>query len=41
MISLIDNYDLKPLLRTLINLLRLRNLLQQILHDNPVVIPDV
>ncbi len=41
MIRLIDNHDLKPLLGALINLLRLRYLLEQILHDNTVVVPDV
>jgi hypothetical protein len=41
MIRLIDNHDLKPLLGTLINLLRLRYLLQQILHHDSIVVPYV
>lgn len=41
MISLIDNHDLKPLLGTLINLLRLRHLLQQILHHDSIVVANV
>ena len=41
MISLIDNHDLKPLLGTLINLLRLRHLFQQILHYDSIVVANV
>jgi hypothetical protein len=41
MVRLIDNHDLKPLLGTLINLLRLRYLLQQILHHDSIVVPNV
>jgi hypothetical protein len=41
MIRLIDNHDLEPLLRALINLLRLRYLLQQILNNNTIVVPNI
>lgn len=41
MIRLIDNHHLKLLLRTLINLLRLRHFLQQVLHHNSIIIPDI
>jgi hypothetical protein len=41
MIRLVDNNDLKPLLRALINLLRLCYLLEQILDNNTIVVPNV
>ena len=41
MIRLVDHHHLEPLLRSLIHLLRLRYLLQQILHNHPVVVAYV
>lgn len=41
MICLIDDYDLEALLRTQVDLLCLRNFLEQILHDHPVIVSDV
>lgn len=41
MIRLIDNHDLKPLLRARIHLLGLRHFFEQVLHDDAVVITDV
>ena len=41
MIRFIDNHDLEPLLRALIDLLCLRNLLQQILHHDTIVVPNI
>ena len=41
MIRLVDNHDLESLLRIHIHLLCLRNLLQKILDDNAVVVPNI
>jgi hypothetical protein len=41
MIRIVDNHDFESLLGALINLLCLRHLFQQILHDDSVIIPDV
>ena len=41
MIRLIDYHDFEPLPRILIHLLRLRDLLEQILHDDPIKVADV
>lgn len=41
MIGLIDHDDLEALPRILIHLLRLRDFLQQILHDHAVEVADV
>lgn len=41
MIRLIDDHDLKPLPGILIDLLRLRDLLEQILDDDAVEVADI
>lgn len=41
MIRLINNHNLKPLLRACINLLSLRHLLQEVLNDNAIVVPNI
>lgn len=41
MIRLINHHDLEALPRARIQLLSLRHFLQQVLHDNAVVVPDV
>lgn len=40
-ICLIDDNDLEALFRTQIDLLRLRNFLEQVLHDHSVVVSDI
>lgn len=41
MIRLVDDHDLEPLLGRQVHLLRLRDLLQQVLHDDAVVVAHV
>jgi len=41
MIRLIDYHHLELLLRALINLLRLSYLLQQVLYNHTIVVPDI
>jgi hypothetical protein len=41
MVRFIDNHNLEALLRAQINLLRLRDLFEQVLYDYSVVVSDI
>lgn len=41
MIGLVDHHDLEALFRRQIDLLRLRDFLQQFLHDGPIVVAHI
>lgn len=40
-VGLVDDDYLEPLPRVHVDLLRLRNLFEEVLHDHPVIVPDV